>query len=493
MAQIPVSYTVNVNMAAAPRGLTERIVANVGLFSNEDAAFSDEYRVYLSPAAVEEDFGTDSVTYAMANAMFAQSPNLTSGRGSLYIFPYVATNATSSYLETGDISANIKNFKEVKNGKLTITVDNKRFDLENLNFSAVKEVKDVVKVLADKQADLYITSVDNKKIRFESKTFGVESSIEVTALLGEDNIDLTGVDYLSTTGLSAVKGVDAKDEESLSSAVNRVLEKVYFGQVLDTCYRENSSIKANATALASTERNYFEVTSSLENMEKLGNELLLGGFKNTKLCAYSKGAKAAKCMLAASVSRALATNYGGSQTCLTMNLKELATIDPDANMNTTYVTKAKLNGVDVYCNQGGLGVYFSNKGSGGYLDDMIGTQALANEVQITTYNYIRQVGTKVAQTESGVTGLKGAIAKVFDRFVVNGFLGVGLTWNGAEKFGDVEDFDRNIKERGYYIYSIPVAEQSKAEREGRICPLIQTAGKSAGAIHFVNVNGILEA
>ena len=277
-------------------------------------------------------------------------------------------------------------------------------------------------------------------------------------------------------------------------AVNRVLEKVYFGQIMDTCYREADSIKENAKNLASTDRNYFEVSASLnEAVDGLGNELLLGGYKRAKLMGYGVGQKEAKCMMAAAVSRGLATNYSGSNTALTLNLKELSTIDPDENLNLTFVTKAKNAGVDVYANQGGLGVYFSNKGAGGYFDDMTGSQAFQNDLQVAAYNYIRQVGTKVAQTELGMTGIKNVLAKVCRQYVTNGFLGVGLTWNGADKFGDPEDFDQNIYDQGFYIYSLPVAEQSQADREDRIAPLIQLAAKSAGAIHFLTINGILES
>ena len=42
---------------------------------------------------------------------------------------------------------------------------------------------------------------------------------------------------------------------------------------------------------------------------------------------------------------------------------------------------------------------------------------------------------------------------------------------------------KNIKEKGYYVYSLPISEQSQPDREARKAPLIQIAIKSAGAIH----------
>ena len=95
MAEISLTNTINVSLTQTPQGLSEYVIANTALFSNETAGFSDEYRVYVAPSDVATDFGTDSLTYKMATAMFAQSPNLRTGRGSLYVVPYVATNATS--------------------------------------------------------------------------------------------------------------------------------------------------------------------------------------------------------------------------------------------------------------------------------------------------------------------------------------------------------------------------------------------------------------
>lgn len=500
MSQIPVSYTTSVNMSAAPRGLSNRVIANIGLFSNEQAGFAGEFKGYLSPSEVAKDFGSDSVTAAMANAIYAQSPNLTSGRGMLYVIPYIATNSTSGFVKTADLSSNIQNFKSVSNGQLALAIDGVTYTFSKLNFTSITTLQDIANVLLAKLPDCFIEveeetveETTTQKLKFTSKRFGYASAVEIVAVTNPTGIDLSAASYFIKDSAVTTAGSNAVDQETLPEAFARVAEKVYFGQILDTCFRDNASILQNATDLAASERNYFEATSSLENINVLGVALLDGGFKRTKLIGYGQKPIKAKAAIAGAVSRALATNYAGSDTCLTMNLKELATISPDSCLDLTYVTRAKAAGVDVYANQGGLSVYFSNRGAGGYVDDMTGSQAFVNDLQVAAYNYIRQVGTKVAQTEVGMTGIKNVLAKVCRQYVINGFLSKGLVWNGAEKFGNVEDFDRNIFEQAFYIYSLPIAQQSQADREDRIAPLIQLAGKSAGAIHFLTINGILEA
>ena len=70
--------------------------------------------------------------------------------------------------------------------------------------------------------------------------------------------------------------------------------------------------------------------------------------------------------------------------------------------------------------------------------------------------------------------------------------GTGLTWNSALTFGDPEDMKRNITEKGYYIYSLPIAQQSQADREDRLAPVVQLALKYSGAIHKSDLLGFIE-
>jgi hypothetical protein len=59
-------------------------------------------------------------------------------------------------------------------------------------------------------------------------------------------------------------------------------------------------------------------------------------------------------------------------------------------------------------------------------------------------------------------------------------------------YGNPEDHRRNIKDFGYYIYSIPMAQQAQSDRMRRIAPLIQIAAKEAGAIHSSDITIYVE-
>ena len=85
-----------------------------------------------------------------------------------------------------------------------------------------------------------------------------------------------------------------------------------------------------------------------------------------------------------------------------------------------------------------------------------------------------------------MTGLKGAYRKVCKLFVDNGAFAPG-TWTEPQTFGDPADHYRNIEDFGFFIFSLPVSEQSSEVRATRAAPSTQIAAKTSGAIHTSSV------
>lgn len=87
--QFPLSNVINISVSQTPTGVNAYNTSNIGLFTHEepDDAFADGYKIYLEPTEVGVDFGTSSVTYDMAVAMFSQQPNMLLPSGYLVIMP----------------------------------------------------------------------------------------------------------------------------------------------------------------------------------------------------------------------------------------------------------------------------------------------------------------------------------------------------------------------------------------------------------------------
>lgn len=481
--QVPLSYTIGVSLTATPSGLADFNTNSIAIFTNDPAAFSESYQSYITPTAVESDFGSNSLTYKMAQALFTPVPNFRSGGGYLYIFPFGGTNATAATFTTPDITENLTAFQSVQDGSLNITIDGENYLVSGLNFTNVTSIADIVTVLNNKNLDVYIEA-DEGSIRFTSKRFGTSSGIVISTIPENLVVDISAEGYLNTAAGASVAGTDAGGQ-TLAEAVQAAQQQVYFGGVLSAQYTDDDTTQANSSALQSMDVVFYNDMSSLKDMAILGAAIKAAGLGKTRTLAYSQGAEQAKIAIATYATIAQSVNYNGSDTALTMNLKTLTGLVGDSGLSDSYVLSANTNGVDIYGLTGGLSVVYSNDNNG-YTDDITANLWLKKATEIAGFNYLRQTNTKIPQTESGMAGLKNAYAQVCERAIRNGTVAPG-TWNTAIPFGDPEDFKRNIEEKGYYIYSIPISQQSQTEREARKAPLVQIALKFASAFHFSEV------
>lgn len=355
--------------------------------------------------------------------------------------------------------------------------------MTGLDFTSITTLQDIVTVLNNQNLDVYIEATETG-IQFTSKRYGAESGVTLSAATGENITDLYGADYLNGATATTTAGTNASGQ-TLAEAVKAAQQQVYFGGVLSTQYTDDATTQANAQALQSMDLTYYNDMNSLKDMAILGAALKAAGLGKTRSLAYSVSPRNAKIAMATYATIAKSVNYEGSETANTMNLKTLTGLVGDSGLSDTYVLSAQTNGVDIYGLTGGLSVVYSNDNNG-YTDDIENQLWLKKAVEVAGFNYLRQTNTKIPQTEQGMTGLKNAYGQVCEQAIRNGVAAPG-TWNGAIPFGDPEDFKRNIEETGYYIYSIPVSQQSQTEREGRKAPVVQIAIKFSGAFHFSEV------
>ena len=489
MAEIALSNTANITLASVPSGVSEPSINSIALFTIESPSQTGAYTAHVSSDTVEKLYGTSSLTTKMAKAIFSQTPNLRTGDGTLYVIPYVGTSATSATWTSANLSSNLTGIKAVTNGSLKLTLDGgTAVEATGLDFSNVVDFNDVAIVLQNAGFDMFVEATTNG-VKFTSKRVGSESSIAFGAATA--GTDLAGSSYLNGSGGTVVAGVDSTSQETLAEAIIRVKNTISFGGILTTQQLDNADIIAIAPTIQEQNMLWLESTCSLANIAVLGNSIKAGGYTHTHIIAYSNGLVEAKCAVAAALSRALSVNWAGTNTANTLNLKQLATIQPDLNLNQTYYGNAKQYGVDFYGSTQGYACYYSFD-NGAYVDEIVMNMFLKSKLEVAIFNALATTNSKVPQTEMGVAVVKSAVQNVLTQGVRNGYIAAGK-WNSpANRFGNVEDFDANIEQNGTYIYSQPVSEQSQADREARKCPLIQVAVKRSGAIHSVTGEVILE-
>lgn len=276
--------------------------------------------------------------------------------------------------------------------------------------------------------------------------------------------------------------------EILEDAIARTEGLVqYFGVMSTQIETSGDTLGAAAVLLPLNKIGFFVSRDPLEVQPGGRLDLLRsGGFENSRGLFYGADNDTdALLMMASYVGRGLSVNFSGSNTTLTMHLKDLLGIQPDPSMDETLFDFCQAAGADVYASFQGVAKTFCS-GDNKFFDQVYNLQWFVGALQVAGFNFLAQSSTKIPQTEGGMDGLKGAYRNVCEQAVTNQYSAPGR-WNSPDTFGNQNDFILNIAQRGYYIYSQPISQQPQADREAREAPLVQIALKEAGAIHSSDV------
>lgn len=296
---------------------------------------------------------------------------------------------------------------------------------------------------------------------------------------------LNSFGYLVVVKLLSMEAVDV--------AIARTKNLVYYFGVLVTAAIADTPLQTLADYMQTVDKMLFYCSATASDMAAAAifDDIRVAGDVNTRCLYYHTGTALDSFKFAAAyASRALSTYFAGSNTTQTMNLKQLTTITPDQTLTETLYTNAQAAGVDIYPSNAGVPGLLTS-GANGWFDEIYNQFWFKFALQTAGFNYLATTSTKIPQTEPGMTGLKNVYRQVCAQAVVNGFIAPG-TWNSSDTFGPNGDLVRNIVDVGYYVYSLPISQQSQDDREDRIAPLCQIAVKAAGAIQkssvIVNVN-----
>jgi len=487
MNELSINNIIRVSVQGAQKSIGVKNVNELALFTTETPNVSDPVIIAIDPSTVAKAFGTDSLTAKMANNVFAQNMNLNSGRGYLAVIPLKdSTSATSAKFTTGTVGA-ITAFNLVTNGSLKLTVDGTATEISGLNFSACSTLKDIADVILNATKVATIT-VSGGSLVFGSKKVGLTDSTIVVSS-GTAGTDISGSTYLNIAGGETTAGTDSSGE-TLSAAMARAKEFARFTGVISNLAMEDAAVATTSAYINSNDLIWIAPFSSVNDIAGAITTIKDAGQKQTRCVLYTDGVQNAQLMAAAYAGRAFSTNFEGSSTSQTMQLKTLVNVLPDEGITQTNYTNALAAGADMYVSFEGDSAVACGKGNG-YFDVVYENLALKFASQAALYNVLKTTGTKIPQTETGMSALRDAQGNVCLQFVRNGVLAPG-TWNSAQTFGDPETFKQNIEDNGWYIYSTPIALQSQSERESRIAPLIQCACKRSGAIHEADLLILVE-
>lgn len=279
--------------------------------------------------------------------------------------------------------------------------------------------------------------------------------------------------------------------ETLVEAVNAVLDySSWYGLAVasaeEDAFSDEDMLAVAAAIEAAGQSRVFAVTTdsaetlSATSTSDLASRLKAAGYARTFIQYSTHSPYAAVSAFA----RAFTVNFTGSNTTLTLKFKTEPTV--------TYETLSSSQAAALDSKNANVFVLFANDSAilqqgvmanGDFFDERHGLDWLQNYVQTNLYNLLYTSGSKIPQTEAGITRLMCNVEASMDQAVTNGLVAAGL-WNGGD-IGQLSSGDTLTK--GYYVYAEPLAEQAQSDREARKAPLIQVACKLAGAVHYADV------
>jgi hypothetical protein len=285
--------------------------------------------------------------------------------------------------------------------------------------------------------------------------------------------------------------------ESVRDAITRIGDTVYYYSVLideELAYSDPTEFGNLASMVHGLKKMLAYCSSYIADLEpnsvldliRQGSLFRVRTFYHGNALLNGASVQQTQIFAAAYAGRGLSVDFSGTGTAITMHGKALTGITPDQTIGQTQLEKAKTAGIDTYVSVAGIPMVFST-GANTFFDEVYNKDWLAMELQVAGFNYLIPTSFKIPQTNAGMEGLKGAYRKVCAQSVDNGVAAPG-TWTAAVPPGIPQElFMSNIENVGYFVWSLPLSQQSTADRVARKAPLVQIALKLAGAIHSSNV------
>jgi hypothetical protein len=428
----------------------------------------------LTPTQVGLDFGTASKTYQMASSVFSQSPNILAGGGELIVIPFAVAQQTLTFSAAPT------------SGSFAVTYNSNTSALINWNDTPAAIQTKLQAVAGLSQVQVVGSIASTVVTVYMWGVYGV-NSLALGTTTNTLNGSITITQSYTATG------------ESWSTSITRTQGLVsYFGamvnELADTIGQTDVLAAAATIQALNNAALGFVVTNNQSDIAPGGMIDLIRSSVDTYMRGLYYGDSTtvggiaginALLFMASYAGLGLSTNFNGSNTTQTMHLKSLATVAADPTMTQTILNTAIAAGADTYPSLQGVAKVFCS-GTNTFFDRVYNLAWLVTALQTAGFNYLAQSSTKIPQTEPGMDGLKTAYRKVMEQAVANQYLAPG-TWTSSTTFGVQQDFTNNIGQRGYYIYSSPIAQQSTAARAARQAPLVQIAAKEAGAVQSSSV------
>jgi len=488
MSTVPVKKIVNVTVqvaALAPAAPVFSIGLCVG--SSSRLPTYDRLREYGSLLDVAGDFQASDEEYKLASEYFGQSPTpdtLMIGRRLLA--------ASSGTLKSGLRSTTLTDYTAVTAGGFDISVDGTLRQVHGIDLSS--GVTDMDGVATHVQTALRAATGALETVTYDTGTASFVITSVTTGATSVVNYAVPPTTALATDlgiimGLTAAKGATrtvGAAIETVTDSLNALarLSGAWYGFHVTKELTDDELVAASAWAESNT-RFHFATTASPvaydgSSAADLGARLKALSYTHS-LVQFSSTTDYA---CASAMARGLAVKYDQINSTITLEFKQEPGVVPENLTTSQYSALEAKNYCYLATVANGFVMLFNTKTpSGRFFDEIVNIDWFTQDLQNNVFTAVATSPTKVPQTDKGMEVLLQAASKTCEKAVRNRMAASGV-WT-HDGFGALETGD--LLQQGYYLYAIPVAEQSDADRAARKTPPIQGALIGAGAFHSVDI------
>lgn len=494
---LPINRLIAVSVtlaAAAAQGINFNSLLMLG--SSNVINMQEKVRSYNSLAQVAADFGTNAPEYFAAQAYFGQNPQ----PSQLYIGRWAYTATAGLILGTPLTPQQqlLSHWTAINNGAFKIGVDGGGVQgVANLDFTGAGNLNAVaaiiqagIRALAGSYANVTcVWNAQTFQFQIASGTTGPASAVAALQAPAAGT-DISGAGFLGMVAADNPTIVPGFAAESALAAVVRMdlLPLSWYGLTFANVDNLQAADYLQVAAYIEADSNphLFGITSQEAaaivgpDTTSIGALLKAAGYNRT-FPQWSSTSKWACCSI---FGRILTTNFSGSLTTIIVAWKDEPGITPE-QLNSTQADVLDSNNYSYFAgfNNDDAIIVNGTVASGHYIDEIIGTDWLGNQIQTNLWNKLRTTPTKVPQTDQGMNDLATVIEAACIQGVTNGLLAPG-TWE-SNGFGQIKPGD--WLGQGFYVYAPPIASQSPADRAARKSVLFQVAAKLAGGVQEAQV------
>lgn len=492
---LPVSQLVSVSVQITPTGASFLNINTLLILGDSNVIDTfQRIRTYGSIDDVAADFSNSSPEYLAANLYFQQSPT----PQQLYIGRWAQAN-TSGLLFGGILTAAqqaMSNWTSITNGGFHITVDGgSSINVTGINLSGASNLNGVASLINSAMTSASVPATCSYNVNSNGAYFSFTSnssgsSSQVSALTPPSSgVDLSAPLRANVATLSyRVAGVTAETALQAVEALDGTAT-TWYGLMVASTHVTPSDHQAISAFIESDGSNnpHLYGVSTQDTAALLSTDttsigyLLFATEPNRTFPVYSSTTPYAAASL---FGRLLTVNPAGNNTTITLMYKQAPGIVPEV---LTVSQSAALNAknMNYYAEfNNNTAIIVNGITSGGqFIDTMWGVDWLQNQIQTDVYNLLYTTLTKIPQTDAGMHLIATTIEQACAAGVENGLLAPG-TWNSGG-FGQITQ--GSFLNKGFYVYTPPLANQPEASRARRASVPFQVAAKLAGAVHEVSI------